>query len=171
MGCLRTPAFAVVVDLDEHPSGGGNASVRRFALIDLRNRSLAGMTSYFVAPRSIDRLHTVLRREWEAGPKRPLDLVLRDRVDAGELTAAVIFAFGTTIRNDDVFHGTLSRPGADDLGRVATDLLRQAFFIDCDVREAESIAEMLEATYAGNPQFRLIVAALWFTASPKFKQF
>jgi len=75
----------------------GQEMLKDIAVFDLQNRVWACTSSYVVSQRSVARVSDLLGDALAAGPKVPIDLVLRHLVDSGALKAAVILPFLTSI--------------------------------------------------------------------------
>jgi GR25 family glycosyltransferase involved in LPS biosynthesis len=95
--------------------------------LNLKGRDLTSATSYFVNPKSISKIITLIESNVEASP--PYDLLLRQLVDSGQLKASVLIPFFTyhkfypgedSIRNTSVVEMMLMK-------------LRESFWIDADL--------------------------------------
>src|SRR5579872_2330795 len=119
-----------VTQFDE---GARRETVSSLRLIDLRGRLWAATSSYVVADRSVDRVAGLLENELKIGPRGPVDLVLRQLVSSGALTAACVMPFLTSVDLAGDFEST-TRQGASAQvrSRVASNIVRQMFFVRPD---------------------------------------
>jgi len=74
----------------DHAMSGGPESMK-FTVIDLEQRYLASMTSYFVAANSVEKILTVYREELARGPRMPVDFCMRLAAQEGASGPAVGF--------------------------------------------------------------------------------
>jgi GR25 family glycosyltransferase involved in LPS biosynthesis len=103
-------------------------------LIDLKHRPWGCTTSYFVARHAVRRLAALLREAFDAGPRQPVDLVLRELVNAGRLRAAVLFPFITSLNLETASESTIHAEADIDAARsrLACGLLRHLFSVAPD---------------------------------------
>jgi GR25 family glycosyltransferase involved in LPS biosynthesis len=107
----------------------------RFRVVDLKEWHLAGMTSYFVAAASIDKVLGILAEELERGPRMPVDGCLRLAAHEGRLKVGCWFPFVTSIMLDCITTSTIAgrekQEGNSSI--ILAALLRYSFFIDRDL--------------------------------------
>jgi len=106
-----------------------------FSVIDLSQTNIAGMTSYFVSPRSIDKVIGIYEEEIKKGPRMPVDICLRLAPQENRIRIGCWFPFVTTLRLEDVVASTIpGREGQENNPRVMMlALLRYSFFINRDL--------------------------------------
>jgi len=107
----------------------GQEILKDIAVFDLRNRVWACTSSYVVAHRSVERIADLLGNMLVAGPKSPIDLVLRQFVNSGVLKAAVTLPFVTSI---DLSLDLQSTVREMDLNHVARSILRHTLCLRPD---------------------------------------
>jgi GR25 family glycosyltransferase involved in LPS biosynthesis len=143
-------------------------------VIDLAQQDFACLTSYVVAPRSVNRILQLYRTEWEAGPEKPADLFIRDCVHAGKLRAALLFPFVTGFRLDEIAASTIAA-GAPFSGPsvMVLAVLRHLFFVDRDLNFAKSCLDAVTSANrrTTNRHHDMIAQALEFVLSDDFQQF
>jgi GR25 family glycosyltransferase involved in LPS biosynthesis len=122
-------------EFDRALAGGPAASPVRFQLLDLANVRLAGSTSYFVGPNSVDRVLAVYKSGLDLGPTMPIDICLRRAAEQGKLRIACVLPFVTTLRLEHVAgDGIAGTTGAaDNPAATLLALLRYSFFIGRDL--------------------------------------
>lgn len=106
--------------------------------IDLRNIPWSGMTSYVVARRSVARVATLLESRLSAGPTLPVDIVMRQLVNRGELKAACVIPFVTSTDLTLEMSSTI-RPEGVDLSQLTYTVLRHLLFIRPNLPQIEEI--------------------------------
>ena len=151
---------------DRSTAGGQGPAV---SLIDMKTGDFAGMTSYFVNPRSTAKVVDCLARGLAQGPQRPVDVHLRDEARAGRLKVGLLFPFLTSI--DTRLPSTI---GGETPSGHASLLLRRAFFVDTDVGSARREMGDLMRHIGGMPEdarLDLITDILRFMASSRFQGF
>lgn len=95
-------------------------------------RYSGGSGSYIINCRSIRRLLSVYEQVLAAGAEDQVDLMIRDRAQAGQLRVGVLFPFVTSARLDDP-DTTIAGRERDQRSALAIDLLRRSFFVDRDI--------------------------------------
>lgn len=139
------------------------------SLMDLATKDFAGATSYFVNPRSLDRVKASLAGALAAGPVRPLDLVYCDAARAGRLKVGLLFPFLSGL---DTRLSSTIRP--ETASAAASLLLRGAFFVEADIEASRrAMAELMRAVglWQPDPRLDLIADILRFTASDRYRPF
>jgi hypothetical protein len=113
---------------------GGRGAIR-FKVADLKAQHWWGMTSYFVAAASIDKVLRILAEELERGPTLPIDSCLLLAAREGRLKIGCWFPFVTSIMLDCITESTI--PGREtQVGNPSImlhALLRYSFFVDRDL--------------------------------------
>ncbi len=113
---------------------GGRGAIR-FQVKDLKAQHWWGMTSYFVAAASIDKVLRILAEELERGPTMPIDDCLLLAAREGRLMIGCWFPFVTSIMLDGITASTI--PGRPkQVGNPSVmlhSLLRYSFFVDRDL--------------------------------------
>jgi hypothetical protein len=89
---------------------------------------------------AIVKLYNLLQQEIKVGPRYPIDLLIREKVYAGEIRAGCIFPFITSIRLENMFDSTIRDPNKGDLSGLAMMLLRHSFFVECDWAKCNELA-------------------------------
>ena len=113
----------------------GIASNVEFRLIPY----LGGTTSYLVNHRSIELVCRLLGEELDRGARYPIDILIRNAANEGKLRAKSLFPFVTSIQPEE-FQST-ARPDAEARNsRLAMELLRHSFYVDCDMNAALDLA-------------------------------
>ena len=115
---------------------------------------------YLVNRRSIARVADLLEVELAAGPTRPLDLHYCRLMETDGLRVGCVFPFVTSVRLESATTTTImGREGGNAL-RFACDLLRHAFYVDCDWDVARRAIDAYAPSLLADPQSRIIGAAL-----------
>jgi GR25 family glycosyltransferase involved in LPS biosynthesis len=148
-----------------------------FTTADVSSCYMAGMTSYLVPPSAIERVLSAFKRELEAGPSLPVDILVRKEASEGRLRLGCIFPFVTTIDLADLLDSTIrsSEAEAKKLSQLAAGLLRYSFFIDRDLeRYAKPWRQILNKATgkdAADPHHAVLTEALSFVLSSSFTSF
>jgi GR25 family glycosyltransferase involved in LPS biosynthesis len=118
----------------DHALAGGRNEMK-FTVIDLAQRHLACMSSYFVAAKSVDKVLAIYREELERGPRMPVDFCVRLAAQENRLRVGCWFPFVTSIMLEYVTSSTISgRENQHNNPSVMLPaLLRHSFFIDHDL--------------------------------------
>jgi len=134
--------------VDQSANGESSRSMR---FVDLRGRVWAATSSYIVADRCVARLASLLESELMAGPRGPIDLIMRELVNSGALRAACIVPFLTSVDLVCDFDST-TREGisAKIRSRVASNIVRQMFFVRPDW---ETITKIMHQYFPPEPKF------------------
>ena len=103
------------------------------SLIDLSRVGFAGLPSFVLNAKCIDRLVAAYDREIARGPNIPIDLFIRKEIHDRRLRAACFFPFLSTVNFDDVVNTTTGRDERIGDTRLFLALLRYSYFIDCDL--------------------------------------
>jgi GR25 family glycosyltransferase involved in LPS biosynthesis len=111
----------------------GTASAVEFRIV------LGCTTSYLVNRGSIGLVCRLLGEELDRGARYPVDILIRDAANAGKPRAKSLFPFVTSIQPEE-FSST-TRPDAEARNsRLAMELLRHSFYVDCDMNTALDLA-------------------------------
>lgn len=118
----------------DHALAGGRDAMK-FTVIDLAQRQLACMSSYFVAPRSVEKLVAILGDELARGPKMAIDFCLRLAAQENRIRVGCWFPFVTSIMLEYVTASTIAgRESQHNNPTVMLPaLLRYAYFVDSDL--------------------------------------
>jgi hypothetical protein len=130
---------------------------------------LSCTASYLVNRRSIGLVCDILGHELKRGVEDPIDIVLRGKVAEGKLRAKCLFPFITSVAPGR-FANTVVRGERDQLSDLAVDLVRHAFFVDCDRSATLGLAEQRLAGTEAGFHGRLLSVVLAFMLSDAFKQ-
>jgi len=101
-------------------------------ILDLRDRSFAGASSYLVNPRSLEKVVDLLHGT--VGLNEPVDLLLRRFIHEGALNARALFPFVTSV--SDASLQSQIQTDADTGTDLAWTLFRRLMWIEC---RAESL--------------------------------
>lgn len=107
-------------------------SVKKYTVIDLMGRYLAATSSFLVHKNAIAKLHFLLQQEMKIGPRKPIDLFIRDKIYEGLIRPACVFPFITSIQLDHLVTSSIFDRSEMNLSLLAFSLLRYSFFIECD---------------------------------------
>ena len=109
----------------------------------------------------------MLERNLAAGPTLPLDLHYCRLMETDGLRVGCVFPFVTSVRLESATTTTIAgREGGDAL-RFACDLLRYAFYVDCDWDVARRAIDALRLSLLSDPRDRIIGAALALATKEK----
>ena len=125
--------------------------------------------SYLVNRGSIPLLCDILGAELERGATDPIDVVIRAKVAEGKLRAKCLFPFITSVAAGQ-FPNTVVRGERDQLSDFAVDLVRHAFFVDCDPTATLDLAEQRLSSGETGFHGRLLALIFGFMTSEAFKQ-
>ena len=106
-------------------------------LVNLRGNFKACHASYLVGRGSLDKVIGALSEQVDAGIGLPIDILLRNLVNDGMLTAACTLPFLTAVRLDDAISTTIHGQYEAAVSVLLHNLLRNQFFIDRDDTEFE----------------------------------
>jgi GR25 family glycosyltransferase involved in LPS biosynthesis len=120
----------------------GAETYRGVRLVELRGQPWASLSSYVVAARSVERVAELLDNELRAGPSVPVDLFVRELINAGRLRAACTIPFLTSLDlHLDLESTVRSSSGAEQRSRLASSLVRHAFYVRPDWRAVEEMVQ------------------------------
>jgi len=151
----------------------GDFEPKDVTLIDLKRFGFAGLPSYVIDARCIDRLVARYDNEIRRGPNIPIDLFVRKEIYEGRLRAACFFPFLSTVNFDDVVVTTTGRD--DEIGdtRLVLALLRYAYFIGADLegRAVPLLDEIIRRAKLNikDPHRTFLTHLLGFILSNSFK--
>ena len=119
---------------DHALAGGKNAM--KYTVLDLGQRQMACMSSYFVAPRSIAKVLKIYEDELALGPRMPVDFCIRLAAQEDRLKIGCWFPFVTSIMLEQVTASTIAgRENQQSNPSVMLPaLLRYSFFADRDLK-------------------------------------
>jgi GR25 family glycosyltransferase involved in LPS biosynthesis len=156
----------------EKDTDGRIISVKKYTVIDLRTIYFSSTSSYFVHKNAISKLHKLLHKEMKHGPRKPIDIFIRDKVHEGEIRAGCIFPFITSIRLDHFFNTTIPGRYECDLSVVALLLIRHSFFTECDWTKCNQLLEDYFPRPVGQDMHQALLSRLFdFVLSERFKSF
>ncbi len=161
------PLIRMLKGLFDRNAGPGRPP--SLSLIDLATVNFAGATSYFINPRSHERVKGVLAEGLTAGPARPLDLLYCDAVHDGRLKAGLLFPFLSS-----VIIGGASTIRSESASQAVSLLLRNSFFIEADAEASRrAMAEIMRRTgpWQPDPRLDLITDILRFDVSDRYRPF
>ena len=136
-----------------------------FKLIELRAFPFCGTISYFVTPGGMRKVRALLEDELKAGPALPIDLFYQQEINAGNLKAACIFPFVTTVNFHHSGTSTIrndprpvdsQKPHPSQAEIIARKIGRYAFFVDCDLQQATTTLAPLLVQRAREPHLGLL---------------
>lgn len=148
-----------------------------FRLLDISRKPFAGATSYYVAPRAVEKLAAAEEAAMGKGPKLPIDIALRLLANAGQIRVASVFPFMSTIRLEDIANTTIAERAAqaNNPAVLAAMLLRYAFYIDSDIAgHAQRFLSQIPGPAipaSGDPRRDLVMKIAAFVLSDEFKPF
>lgn len=145
--------------LERNVSRAQQGAATPIIVLDFHHHRFAGTSSYLVSRRAIARLAGLLERELAAGPTLPLDLQYGRLTQTDGLRVGCAFPFATTVRLESAAETTIvGREGGEAI-RFACDLLRYAFYADCDWDVARRAIEAIAPSLLMDTQDRIIGAA------------
>ncbi len=118
----------------DHALARGKQAVE-FSVIDLGPRNMAGLTSYFVGPKSVAKVLEIYERELKNGPRMPVDICLRLAAQEGRIRIGCWFPFVTSLRLEDVMASTIAgrEAQAANPSVMLLALLRYSYFVNRDL--------------------------------------
>lgn len=139
------------------------AAAGRIATVGLRKAAFAAAAAYIVLPRALPKLQGILARiERLDGP---YDMVLRNLVHRGALSASVTFPFLTTLSE----HSEVSAIQPD--ASISTDLVwntfRKVMWADRDLAQCSPLLEQIR-TACCSPESLMLAPILCAQADAKF---
>ncbi|MGA2246190.1 MAG: glycosyltransferase family 25 protein [Verrucomicrobiota bacterium] len=154
-------------------SDGRVLSVNQFNLIDLKGRTFAATASYLVNRSSIPKIVEQLAGAIAAELNLPIDLFYRQEIDRGQLKAACLFPFITSVSVEQSLFTNISDRNDTSLLRstLASTLLRNLFFIQCDPQKLRQLAEDHLGPPATDDRAKVLAAVSHFASTPDFKKY
>jgi GR25 family glycosyltransferase involved in LPS biosynthesis len=151
----------------------GALSVNEFALIDLKGRIFASTVSYVVNRRSVRKIADLLAGAVAGGLSQPIDLFYRQQVHEGQLKAACLFPFVTSVNvRQNLLSNISDRSDADLLRSILlSTLLRNLFFIQGNPSMLREIAEEHLRFPPLDDRARVLAAVSRFASSTSFKPY
>jgi len=150
---------------DIHRMPDGTASVVNFTFASYS----AATSSYLVNKQSIPLICGVLEQALDRGASQPIDMLFRDAISDGTLRGTCLFPFVTSARPAG-FASTIIRDDRIRPSRLALDLLRHSFFVECDLNEAMDLADR-GLTRSEDVQERLHARIAGFISSDAYQPF
>lgn len=145
--------------LERNVSRAQSGAATPLIVLDFHHHRFAGTSSYLVSGRAIARVAGLLERELARGPALPLDLLYGRLMHTDGLRVGCAFPFATTVRLESASDTTIvGREGGEAI-RFACDLLRYAFYADCDWQVARRAIESIAPSLLTDTQDRIIGAA------------
>ena len=160
----------------DHALASGKAQMK-YTVLDLSQRQMACMSSYFVAPRSVAKVLNIYEEELARGPRMPVDFCVRMAAQENRLRVGCWFPFVTSIMLEQVAASTIKgrENQQDNPGVMLPALLRYSFFVD---RDLEGYAKRFLDAMIGGTQRRtpdvhrdFIVSLLDFIVSGRYRNF
>lgn len=130
---------------------------------------VATTTSYLVNCRSIRKLLAVYESVLAKPVKDPIDIMIRNKGQAGALRVACLFPFLTSVRLDDAT--TIAGRESDALSVLAVNLSRRSFFVDRDIGALLDYADKALPAVTADPHYRLLNRLSAFYLSREFRRF
>jgi len=97
---------------------------KKLELISLESINVTGLTSYFINRRSLKKVYTLLKDQWNSG--QTIDIFIAQLIRNKQLNAFVIAPFITSINPDLSSVSTIANYGANT---SVLDLLRRSLYI------------------------------------------
>jgi len=150
----------------------GVETFRGVRVMDLRGLAWASLSSYVVAGRSVARVASLLDAGLRSGPSIPVDLVMRQHVNAGTLRAACTLPFLTTLDLSLDMDSTIrSSGGAEQRSRLASSLVRHAFYVHPDWPLVEGLIRQYIPQSPVTPRSHVLARMLDFQIFGDFEYF
>jgi GR25 family glycosyltransferase involved in LPS biosynthesis len=130
---------------------------------------VATTTSYLVNGRSIRKLLAVYESVLARPVKDPIDILIRNKGQAGALRVACLFPFLTSVRLEDAT--TIAGRRSDELSVLAVNLSRRSFFVDRDIGALLDYADKALPPPTADPHTTLLNRLSAFYQSPEFRRF
>jgi len=162
-------AFDNVALSDQRP-----LRLNELQVLDLARENFACLTSYIVGANAIEKILALYRAELANGPAKPVDLFLRDCVNAGRLRAGLLFPFVTSFDLADVAASTIGAgTAASGHSVMVLAVLRYLFFVKRDLGYAKACldAATQQNRRTADPHHEMMAQALEFILSADFRQF
>jgi hypothetical protein len=132
---------------EEAIAGGRVERPDQLRIIDLGENYIYGLNSFLVDPKRLIRLIEVLEKEWEVGPGRPIDIVIRDEIRANRLRAGCLFPFVTAPDLHSVRANTTTVLGNRSKAMIRP-LLQYSYFVRRDLAYATRVLDETLETLA-----------------------
>ena len=155
----------------EKDESGRITSVKHFSVIDIRESYMNSTSSFLVHKNAIAKLYNILQQEMKIGLRKPIDLILRDKIREGLIRAACILPFITSIRLDHIFDTTISDRYECNLSVLASQLMRHSFFVECDWAKCNQLIVDHLIPKKHDMQQTLLAHVFNFVLSDRFKFF
>lgn len=151
----------------------GALSVNQFTLIDLKGRIFASTVSYIVNRRSVQKITDLLAGAIAGGLTQSIDLFYRQQIHQGQLKAACLFPFVTSVNvRQNLLTNISDRSDADLLRSILTStLLRNLFFVQCNPSRLREITDEYLKFPELDDRAKVLAAVSRFAGSPSFKPY
>lgn len=120
------------------------------SILDISKSGFAAMASYAVSPRGAQRVRELCASALRESP-HPIDLLVRDEANRGNLRAGALFPFPTTVHLGDAYRSTIRVSDTANF-HLAMNVLRYSFFVHADISGfARPYIEALREVVAAMP--------------------
>jgi len=116
-----------------------------FQILPLNEYMFVTTSSFVINKNSIEKLYRLYHEELTSGASVPIDVFLRQKIDAGIIQAGCVFPFITSVRVDRVMDSTVRKVRDVTYRFTAAAIARYSFFIGCDWAECKKMVESLPA--------------------------
>jgi GR25 family glycosyltransferase involved in LPS biosynthesis len=108
---------------------------RAFRVLSLDGQVFYNLSSYVVAAHAIDRVLAFYKKEIEAGPVTPVDILICRLALERKLRVGYLFPFVTSLRLERALDTTILGRGTDPsaMATLGSNLIRYSFFIERDL--------------------------------------
>jgi GR25 family glycosyltransferase involved in LPS biosynthesis len=108
---------------------------RAFRVLSLDGQVFYNLSSYVVAAHAIDRVLAFYKKEIEAGPVTPVDILVCRLALERKLRVGYLFPFVTSLRLERALDTTILGRGTDPaaMATLGSNLIRYSFFIERDL--------------------------------------
>lgn len=130
----------------------------------------AATSSYLVNPGSVDALCHLLGQALETGANSPIDLFFREQSEQGKLRVNCLFPFIASVA-PAAFESTIDADYATRRSKLAMDMPRHSFFVECDQNATARLAERLLVDPNADAQARLHARVAGFLSSDAWRSF
>lgn len=148
-------------------------SVKGYTMLNLKDRQFAGSVSYIVNRNSIPKISNLLAEGMQSELTSPIDIFYRKKIWGGEITAACLFPFVTTVDVLQNYQSNISN--IDDANRqksiLSSSILRNMYFIESN---PEQLMRLVKKHLNGDSQDlrgQIIAKLFQFTTSSQFRSF
>ena len=114
-----------------------------FQILKPDQQMFPNTNSFLVNRKSLEKIYRLYEEELMRGAQAPIDLFLRNAIEAGTIKAGCIFPFITCARPERSMHSLVRKVPDVTLKFTAAGIARYSFFIDCDWKECEAMLQRL----------------------------